>query len=107
MDTMGRCTLRLRVQAVNDGVSVAYPTKNRALCFDHLQREFLEFREVRADTILRNNALKAAVIGFAHGGGDADFGSHPADDEGFDAVVLKHQMQISLVKRAFARFVDN
>src|SRR5580693_3343320 len=50
-----------------------HPAEDAALRLDHLEPHLLELRKVRADAILRHEAVVAAVVGLAHGGIDADF----------------------------------
>ena len=63
---------------------MADPAENGTLCLDHLQRIFLEFREIRADTVFRDNALVTPIVSFANGRGDANFSGDAADNQRFD-----------------------
>lgn len=94
-------------QAVYNGGGVADPAEDCTLRLDHLQRRFLEFREIRPDAIRRDNALVAAVIGFANGCCHADLSRYPAHDERLDRVVLQDQLQVGFIERALTRLVDN
>src|SRR5471032_1812561 len=77
---------------------VRHPAEDAALRLDHLQAHFLELRKVRADAVLRDQAVVAAVVGFAHGGVDAHFCGDAGHHELGDAAMLKDRVKIGGVK---------
>src|SRR5215469_8441228 len=91
----------------HDGLGGSDPTEDAALRLDHPQPDLLEFREVRTHAIGNNEAVVAAVVGFAHRGVDANLGGDPADDQLSDAAVLQHRVEVGGAKRALPRLVDD
>ena len=88
-------------------VGVRDPAEDAALRGDHLQPHRLELRKVRADAVLRHQAVVAAVVGLAHGGVDADLGGDAGHDELRDAAILENGVQIGGEEGALARLVDH
>src|SRR5260370_19855336 len=84
-----------------------HPAENAALGLDHLETHLLEFGKVRADAVLGDQAVVAAVVGLADGGVDAHFGGDAGDDELGDAAVLEDRMQVGGVEGALAGLVDD
>src|SRR5262245_57738453 len=54
----------LPLQRGDDRCRLADPTENTALRLDHPEPHLLELREIRADAILEDETVEAAVIGF-------------------------------------------
>src|SRR5262249_44038751 len=88
-------------------IRVRNPAKNAALRLDHFQADALELGEIRGHTVAEYDALVAAVVGLAHGSVHADFERNAADDERLDAAIHENLVQVSRVKRAFARLIDD
>ena len=83
------------------------PAENSALGLDHLESHFLEFRKVRTDTVLGDEAIVATVVCFAHRGIDADLRRYSRDDELPNATMLENGVEIGGEESAFARLVDD
>ena len=83
------------------------PAENAALGLDHLQAHLVEFGKVGCAAVRQHHAAIAAVVGFAHGGVDADLGGDAADQQILDAVALQHVAEFGGVERALARLVDH
>jgi hypothetical protein len=60
-----------------------------------------------AAAIRQHHAFEAPVVGFAHGGGDADVGGDTADHQVVDALRAQDQFQIGGAEAALARLVDD
>src|SRR4029078_6447619 len=84
---------------------VGDPAEDGALRLDHVERGALELREVRADAVLKHDALVAAVVRLAHRRRDADLGRHAADDERLDAAVAQDVVEISREERVLCTLV--
>ena len=67
----------------------------------------MEFREVGAGAVFRDEAFISPVIRFPDGGVDADFRGHPRDDQLSDATVLQDGVQVGGVEGSLARLVDH
>ena len=67
----------------------------------------VKFGEIGRAAVGQHDTAKAAVVGLAHGGVDADLGRHAADQQRLDAAVVQHQLEIGLVERALAGLVDD
>jgi hypothetical protein len=77
------------------------------MCADHLQRGRLEGGEITLGAVLEQQALVAAVVGFAHAGLHADFGGHAAEQQMRDAAPLQRLVQAGGVEHALAGLVDD
>src|SRR5262249_22470039 len=73
----------------------------------HRQSRFMKFREIGGATIREDYAAKPAVVGFAHGGIDADLSRHATDEQRADRAVAQHQLKIGLVEGALARLINH
>ncbi len=82
-------------------------TENAALRLDHGKTGIVKFRKIGGAAVGQHDAAKAAVVGFAHRGIDADFRGHAGDEQRIDPPVAQHEFKIGLVKCPFARFVDD
>jgi hypothetical protein len=74
---------------------------------DHVQRGALEFREVALGGVLDQQAVVAAVVGFAHGGLHAHLGGDAGKDQMRDALQAQDLAQRRGVERALARLHDD
>src|ERR1700675_971966 len=82
-------------------------TENAALRLDHGEASLVKFREIGGAAVRQHDAAEAAIVGFAHGGVDADFRGDAGDEQRVDAAIAQHQFKIGLIERALARLVDH
>src|SRR5437773_1916595 len=71
----------VRVKRRDDFLRHAHPTENTALRLDHLQPHVVKFRKVGCTAVGEHDAPVTAIVGFAYGGVDADFGGDAADEK--------------------------
>lgn len=64
-------------------------------------------RITRGGGIFQQEAIVAAVVGVAHGGGDADVGGDAHEDEVLDSPVAEEEVEIRVGEGAAAWFVDD
>jgi hypothetical protein len=95
------------LKGLDNGGGRTGPADDGGLCADHLESGLFEVGEVAFGAVLDEEALVAAVVGFAHGGLDADFGSDAGDEEVGDAIAIEDLGERGVVERAFAGFVDD
>ena len=81
--------------------------EHAALHLDHLQRVVVVALVGRGAAILDQHAFKAAVVGLAHGGVDADVGGDAGEHDVLDAAQPQHQFEIGGAERALAGLVDD
>ena len=83
------------------------PADDRALRPDHGEGRRLELGEIALGRILGEQALIAAVIGFAHAGLDADLGGDTCEDELAGAEALQLLREAGGVEGPLARLLDD
>src|SRR5580658_4234223 len=86
---------------------MTHPSEDPALRLDHVEAGGLEFREIRSDAILDDEAIEAAIIGLAHGRVDAHLRRDARDHELTDRAIVEDGVQIGGEESAFARLVDH
>ena len=81
--------------------------EHAALHLDHFQRVVVVALVGRGTAILDQHAFEAAVVGFAHGGMDADVGGDPGQHDVLDAAQPQHQFEVGGAERSLAGLVDD
>src|ERR1700761_1896660 len=74
--------------------------EHAALHLDHLQRGIMVALVGGAAAVLDQHAFKAAVVGLAHGGVNADVGGDAGQHDVFDAAHPQQQFEIGGAERA-------
>src|SRR6202044_2210158 len=77
-----------------------------ALHLDHLQRRQVVAVIRRAATVFEQQALEAAIVGFAHRRMHADVGGDPGENEIVDAARAQDELEVGGAERALARLID-
>src|ERR1700751_3566630 len=95
------------VERSENSARVRYPAENPSLRLDHFESHLLELRKVRSHAVCGDQTVVTAIVGFADGGVNTDFGGHTSDDELMDTEVLKNRMQIGGEKCPFAGIVNH
>ena len=88
-------------------VEVGDGAEHAALHLDHLDGVVVVALVGRAAAILQQQALEAAVVGFAHGGVDAYVGGDAGEHDVVDAAQPQHQLEVGGAERALAGLVDD
>src|SRR5215831_15389579 len=101
------CVLARGGQRLEEVPGMRDPAEDATLRLDHGEGRLLELGEVRGDAVLQDEAVVSAIVGLAHGGVYAHFGSDPAHHEVADAAMFEDAVEVRGVEGALTRLVHH
>src|SRR3569832_2807082 len=81
--------------------------EHAALHLDHLDGVVVVVLVGRAAAIFHQHAFEAAIVGFAHGGVNADIGGEAGEHDILDAAHAQQQFEVGGAERSLAGLVDD